>query len=305
MSDTSQSNPLEALSQAMASAVQRASESTVMIDARRRMPASGIAYSSNMILTAAHILERHEDIQVLLPDGSRHPAGYAGHDPGSDLAVLRLDAELLHPAEMAEKDPEVGQLVLALGRPNQDGIQASLGIVSAIGGPVHTHHGGMIPRYLRTDTIPYPGFSGGPLVDAAGRVLGINTSGLAHGAAITIPASIALEVAGKLSLHGRIPRGYLGIRTQPVELAGSQQQVLSRQQASGLLVVGVEANSPSETAGILVGDILVGFEGEPVTEHDRLLSLIRSREIGNAVPLEVLRGEHVIGLSVIIAERTR
>jgi S1-C subfamily serine protease len=305
MSDTNHSNYLVELSQAMTSAVQRAGVSTVMVEARRRLPASGIAYSSNMILTAAHVIERREDIQVMLPDGSLYPASFSGYDPGSDLALLRLDQELLEPARMVEVDPEIGQLVLALGRPNQDGIQASLGIVSAIGGPVPTRHGMILARYLRTDTIPYPGFSGGPLIDASGQVVGINTSGLTPGAAITIPASIALEVAGKLARHGRIPRGYLGVRTQPVELAVFQQQVLARQQANGLLVVGIEGKSPSEAAGVLVGDILVGFGGEPVTEHERLLSLILSQDIGEVVPLEVLRGGQVTHLRVIIGERTQ
>lgn len=303
MADLNQSNYLVEISQAMTSAVKRAGVSTFLVDARRRMPASGIAYTPNMILTAAHVLERREDIQVMLPDGSFYPASFAGHDPGSDLALLRLAEELLKPARMVESDPEVGQLVLALGRPNQDGIQASLGIISSIGGPVPTRHGTILERYLRTDTIPYPGFSGGPLIDASGQVLGINTSGLTPGSAITIPASIALEVAGKLARHGRIPRGYLGIRTQPVELAGIQQQILARQQAVGLMVMGIEANSPSEAAGFLVGDILVGFAGEQITEHERLLALILIQEIGQVTPLEVIRGNQVLELRVIIGER--
>ena len=134
-----------------------------MVAARRRMPASGIAYDGEFILTADHVVERDEDIHVTLPDGTRLEASVAGRDAGSDLALLRLEKAVASPAEPALERPRIGQLALALGRPSTDGIQASLGVVSAVGGQWRTGRGGMLEGYLRTDTIPYPGFSGGPL----------------------------------------------------------------------------------------------------------------------------------------------
>jgi S1-C subfamily serine protease len=131
---------------------------------------------------------------------------------------LRLEKSSLTPAEKATQEAQVGQLVLALGRPSQEGVEASLGIVSAIGGPVRTGSGGLLERYLRTDVIPFPGFSGGPLIDSAGRVVGLNTSGFTHGASITIPAALAWLDAENLAKFGYVKRGYLGIRSQSVPL---------------------------------------------------------------------------------------
>ena len=179
MPKSEQDNPLASLSEAMADAVAKAGASTILVDARRRLPASGISYTANMVLTAAHVIERDEDLRVILPDGKPMPAALAGRDPGNDLALLRLESEVLTPARPAAQPARVGQLVLALGRPTSDGVQASLGIVSALGGPVHTARGSLLESCLRTDAIPYPGFSGGPLVSASGEILGLNTSGLA------------------------------------------------------------------------------------------------------------------------------
>lgn len=303
MSATSESNPLVALSEAMAEAAERAGAATLLVDARRRMPASGIAYTANSVLTADHVVERDDDIRIVLPDGSQVPATIAGRDPGSDLALLRLEGANLAAAEAAPQAARIGQLVLALGRPNTEGIQASLGVVSAVGGPVRTWRGGLLEHYFRTDATPYPGFSGGPLVDAAGRVVGINTSGLARGMSLTIPVSLAWQVAETLSQHGHVRRGYLGIRSQPVSLPAAQQQALGRQQSSGLLLVGVEEDGPAAGGGVLIGDILVGIAGQPVSDPDELLALLVGTVVGKPTELEVLRGGQPATLTVTIGER--
>lgn len=303
MSNANETNPLVALSDAMADAVSTAGASTVMVDARRRFPASGIAYAPDLVLTADHVVERHDDIRIVLPDGSQLNAQLAGHDPGSDLAILRLDKQVLTAAAPASQDASVGQLVLALGRPNPNAIQASQGVVSAVGGPLHRRHGGMLERHIRTDTIPYPGFSGGPLIDGYGRILGINTSGLARGMSLTIPVSLAWELADTLEKHGQVRRGYLGIRTQAVELPDVQQSALGREQATGLLLVGVEKNSPALGGGMLVGDIMVGLAGQPVSEPDELLARLAGQVVGQPIDVEVLRGGELARLTVIIGER--
>lgn len=303
MTQIKSNNPLVELSNAMASAVDRAGSSTVMVAARRRLPASGIACATDMVLTANHVVESDDDIQIVLPDGSDVGARLSGRDPGSDLALLRLEGAQLVAAEIAPEEPKIGQLVLALGRPNRDGIQASLGVVGRISGPVRARGGGLLERYLTTDTIPYPGFSGGPLIDATGRILGINTSGLTRGASLTLPTSLAWGIAEALAQHGQVRRGFLGIRSQPVELLAIQQQVLKREQSIGLLLVGIEKDSPAAAAGLLVGDILVGFAGQPISDPDDLLTRLIGDVVGSSIEVEILRGEEQRLVPVIIGER--
>ena len=298
-------NILVQLSDALAAAAERGGGSTVLVNARKRIPASGIAYAADQILTASHVVERDEDISVVLPDGTELSASIIGRDPGSDLALLKLERAAASPANSTQTPARVGQIALALGRPGKDGIEASLGTVSAIGGPFRTHHGGMPERHLRTDSIPYPGFSGGPLVAADGTVLGLNTSGLTRGAAITIPTDIAWKVAEDIAKHGHIRRGYLGIRSQTVEIPTAMQNVLRQEQvkATGLLVVGVEEDSPAAKGGLMVGDILVNVDSSPIQHHDDLFTRLTGDVIGKSTPIEVLRGGKLQIVDVVIGER--
>jgi S1-C subfamily serine protease len=303
MSQSNGNNILTALSDSMSAAVEKAGAATVLVSGRRRMPASGIAYAADLILTADHVVERDDDIPVGLPDGSQVSAKLAGRDPGSDLAVLRLAQPLAAVADAAPQEARVGQLVLALGRPTGEGIQASLGVISAVGGPVRTGRGGLLERYLRTDAIPYPGFSGGPLVDTAGRVVGVNTSGLARGASLAIPAGLAWQIAANLAQFGSVKRGYLGVRSQPVPIQTAQQKALGRDQAAGLLLVGVEDGSPAEAGGLLVGDIVVGLAGQAVSDPDELLAHLTGAVVGQPAPVEILRGGQPRTVTVTIGER--
>jgi len=295
------SNVLVELSNAMAAAAEKAGASTVMVNARRRMPASGIAFAADLVLTANHVIEQEDGITVVLPDGAEIPAKLAGRDPGSDLAVLRLEKAAAKPAETSS-EAKIGALVLALGRPSREGIEVSLGVVSAMGGPVRTPQGS-IDRFIRTDTTPFPGFSGGPLVDAEGRVIGLNTSGFGRGIGLTLPADYAWKVADQLVKHGSIQRGYLGIRSQGVELSASVQKLLKREQAAGLLVVNVEEGSPAETGGIIVGDILAGIDGQPVADHDELFARLSGDAVGKSLPVEILRGGQPQTLKIKIGMR--
>jgi S1-C subfamily serine protease len=295
-------NVLVELSDALADATEKAGRATVLVNARRRMPASGIAYAADLILTADHIVEREEDIKVILADGAEIPAKVAGRDAGSDLAVLKLERAVAPVAEVTKSPARLGQIALVLGRPSPDGIEASLGTVSAIGGPIRTGRG-MLERYIRTDSISYPGFSGGPLVAADGTVLGINTSGLANGAAITIPAEIAWKIAETLVRHGRVKRGYLGIRSQTVEVSAAAQKALKREQGTGLLIVGVENDSPASKGGFIVGDILVAVASVPVLHHDELFTRLTGDVVDVSTSIEILRGGQPQTLNVQVGER--
>jgi serine protease DegQ len=301
-------NPLTDFSNGLTSAVEQGGASTVTVDARKRYPASGIAYAQDLVLTADHVVTREDDIKVFLPDGKSLAATIAGRDPGSDLAVLRV-AEKAFAAAKTSDDVKVGQLVLALGRPNSEpaaglpGVQASWGIVTSISGPTRTFRGGMLDKYIRTETTPYPGFSGGPLVNTEGDVLGLNTSGLTRGSSLTIPVSVAWRVAEALATHGSVKRGYLGVRTQPVEIPDTARQALKREQEHGLLVLWLDEGGPAAKGGLLVGDILVAISGQPVGDPDDLFSALNSETVGKAIAVEVLRGGRPETVSVTVGER--
>lgn len=295
-------NPLTDFSNGLTAAVEAAGASTVTVDARKRYPASGIAYAADLVLTADHVITREENIKIVLPDGRSLAATIAGRDPGSDLAVLRLAEKALSPAKTSD-DAKVGQLVLALGRPNHEGMQASWGIVTSISGPARTFRGGMLDEYIRSETTPYPGFSGGPLVNTEGEVLGLNTSGLTRGSSLTIPVKVAWRVAEALATHGSVKRGYLGVRTQPVEIPEAARQALQREQSHGLLVLWLEEGGPAEKGGLLVGDILVAVSGQAVGDPDDLFAALSSDTVGKAIPVEVLRGGRPETVNVTVGER--
>lgn len=295
-------NPLTDFSNGLTSAVETAGASTLTVDARKRYPASGIAYAEDLVLTADHVVTREENIKVLLPDGRSLAATIAGRDPGSDLAVLRVAEKALTPAKTAE-DVKVGQLVLALGRPSSEGMQASWGIVTSISGPARTFRGGMLDEYIRSETTPYPGFSGGPLINTEGEVLGLNTSGLTRGSSLTIPVKVAWRVAEALAKHGSVKRGYLGVRTQPVEIPEAARQALQREQNHGLLILWLEESGPAEQGGLLVGDILVAVNGQSVNDPDDLFSALNSDTVGQSIAVEILRGGRPETVNVTVGER--
>jgi S1-C subfamily serine protease len=295
------SNPLTDFSNGLTSAVEKGGASTVLVDARKRYPASGIAYAEDLVLTADHVITKAE-IEVVLPDGKSLSATVAGRDPGSDLALLRLAEKALTPAKTSN-DIKVGQLVLALGRPNSAGMQASWGIVTAIAGPARTHRGGLLDEYVQTETTPYPGFSGGPLVNTEGEVLGLNTSGLTPGSSLTIPVKVAWRIADELAKHGSVKRGYLGVRTQPVEIPEAARSSLTRDQKSGLLILWLEDNGPAQKGGLFVGDTMVAVAGQSVSDPDDLFAALASDTVGKPIAVEVLRGGKPETLNVTVGER--
>jgi S1-C subfamily serine protease len=297
------SETLESLSNAFADAVETAGKSTVMVNGRRRMPSTGIAYTTDLVITANHTIEKEDDVKITLPDGNEVSASLAGRDPARDIALLRLKDGSLNQPTTSQKPARIGEMVLALGRPDENGLQASLGVISAIGGPVRTPMGGILDKYLRSDTFPFPGFSGGPLISASGLLLGMNTSGLAMETLITIPVEVLWPAAQVLAAHGHIRRPYLGIRSQNVNLASPQKEALGHKQETGLLLVSLEENSPAVSAGLIVGDILVGVNGQPVADHEALQVALNAAGAGTQIPIEVLRGGKPSIFQVTLGER--
>ena len=285
---------LSEFSKGMEAAVMKAGTSTVLVDARQRFPASGIAVAPDLVLTAEHVVTRDTELRVRTAEGKSMAATIAGRDPGSDLAVLRVDEKVLSPAVRSSSPAKVGQLVLALGRPGEDGIQASWGIVTAIGGPTRTGRGGLLEKYLQTETTPYPGFSGGPLVNTEGEVLGLNTSGLTRGGSLTIPMDVAWPIADALATHGSVKRGYLGVRTQPVELPDG---------STGVLILWVEDAGPAAGAGLLVGDIIMAIAGRDIRDSDDVFSALTGATIGKPVDVSISRGGALQTVQVKVGER--
>ena len=293
---------LRALSNQMADAVERVSPAIVQVNGRQQRPASGVVYAPDLVLTASHVLERDVDLTIQTADKRTLPAQLVGRDQTTDLAVLRVANLSVAAADATEENVRIGQLVIAVGRSNEEGPMASSGIVSAIGGPLRSGRGGIIlERYIRTDAIPYPGFSGGPLVDTQGKVIGILTTGLMNNVTLAIPMTIAKKVADTLTNHGYVKRGYLGISSQLVQVP--QAQRAGREQEVGLLIVRVDDNSPAQQGGVMLGDILVAIDGHAIKDAEDLQLLLTGERVGKAVPVDVIRGNELQTLQVTIGQR--
>ena len=301
-STTGAAGVLAALSDDLAGAVERAGRSTVAIHARRRIPSSGIVWRPGVILAASHTIAREEDISLTLPDGGDAPAKFTGRDETTDIALFKTDADLT-PVERADAGAlRVGNLVLAVGRPGQS-ITASLGVLSAVGPEWRTWHGGRIDRFVRLDLAIYDGFSGGPLVEAGGRVLGLNTSGLARGMALTIPGSTVDHVADQILSGGRLTRGYLGLASQPVRLPDGLRQALHLGGDFGLVIVNVEPDGPADRAGVLLGDILLALDGLPVSEPTDVLAALGPDRVGRPISASLLRAGQPTDLTITVGSR--
>jgi len=296
----SEPTALSNLSNQLADAVERAAKSIVTVRGRARQPASGVVYAKGLVLTANHVLERDEDLTIEA-NGSPITVTIAGRDPASDLAVLKAAGMELEPASVAAGGARVGQLALAVGRPSSQGTSASLGIVSLVGGPLRTGRGLSLEQYIRTDATPYPGFSGGPLIDAAGAVLGITTTGFGQ-VALAVPQAIAWRIAHGLAEKGTPRRGYIGVSSQPVRLPDAVKSQTS--QEGGLLVLRVEDDSPASKAGIMLGDVVVTLVGHAAGDTDDLLALLSGDRVGKTVPVEVIRGGKLEKLEIAIGERS-
>lgn len=294
-------NAFQSVSEEMATVVETAGAAIVQVNGRRRMAATGVVWSEDGIIVTTHHVVKSSNVTVHLAEGRTVSATLIGRDPTTDLALLRAEAEGLQPVVWEDGQVQVGHLVLALARPGRT-VQATLGVVSALGGSWRTGAGGEIDRYLQTDVLMYPGFSGGALVDASGQFIGINSSALRRGASLTIPATTVRRVAEALLAHGRVQRGYLGISTQPVRLPAGLREAIG--QETGLLIMAVEGDSPAESGGLLLGDTIVSLDGEAVRHHDDLVGLLNGERVGRKVPVAIVRGGERQTVNVTIGERT-
>lgn len=296
-------NVLARLSTDLESAVERASQSTVTVYGRRRLPGTGVIWSQDgWVVTANHIVERDEEIEVGLPDGRRVPATLRGRDPGSDLALLSVEGIIGSPVTRSGRDPRPGQLVLAIGRPGETGAMASFGIVNAVGGR-RSAADAPGESVLRSDVAMLPGFSGGPLVDAEGAMIGLNTSMLDRSGGVTILNAWIDQVVGTLREHGKVRQAYLGIGAQSVALPPTLRGTGEDDPARGLLVVGVEPAGPAEHSGVMLGDLVLAIAGTPVQDVEDLQRSLRDHGVGDQATLDLIRGGERQSVTVTIGER--
>lgn len=292
---------LETVSEELAALVASV-QGIVRVEGRRRLAASGVVWSpEGVIVTAEHVVRRDESILVGLAEGETDEASLVGRDPSTDLAVVRVaTSPIAAPAWRTTDELKVGHLALALGRPGRT-VQSTLGIVSAVGGPFQTGMGGAIDRYLQTDAVMYPGFSGGALVTADGRVAGVMTSGLVRGVSLALPTETVRRVVETLLQHGRIRRGFLGVGAQAVRLP--EAAATQSGQGVGLLVMSVEPGSPADQGGVLLGDTLLAFEGTPLLSMEDLLGALSGDRVGKPAEIRLLRGGGLTSVKATIGER--
>lgn len=288
-------NELAALSNELAAVVERTGKSVVAVHARPRFPSSGVFWRPGIVVTAEHTIRREEEITVTLPDGSNAPATLAGGDSGTDLAVLKVEAPGAA-VQPAAGIPAPGHVALAIARSEDSGVNASMGIVSAVSGDWRTWRGGRLDHYIRLDLTMFPNTSGGVVVDTAGGAIGIATSALSRIAGVAIPSATVNRVLDQILARGHVTRGYLGVGLQPVELPDHHK---------GLIVLSLEPEGPAAKAGVLIGDILVSLAGTAVDDTDDIQGVLEGHGVGKSVEAEFLRGGSSRKVGIVIGERPR
>lgn len=294
---------LSTFSDELAEVIARSALSVVALPAHR-CSISGVHWSPGVIITTIDAVRCREEIMVMTSTGEALSTSVVGSDAGTDIAVLRVDAPPLPVLEVGNLEAlRVGHLVLAVGRLEDVHIQASCGILASLGGAWQSWTGGQIDRLIRPDIQPFPGFSGSPLLDTRGRVLGINTTYSRGRFAITIPTTTVNRVVDQILRVGKVMQGYLGVGLQPVELPASLQQSLQLSQPVGVLIVSVESDSPADRAGMFVGDILLTLGDQTITNVRALRSQLGLDRVGQSIVARLIRGGELIDLTLTVGER--
>jgi len=287
-----------------ADAVDRVAPGVVAVFGRRRLPASGTIWATDedgkVVVTASHVVEREDQLSIRLEDNHEISATLLGRDLTRDLAVLRVEPALPDPVTVAGSEARVGTLAMAVGRPLVSSVQASFGSVIFVGSFRFRRY--QTGRMIHADPTLYPGFSGGPLIDATGEVLGINTSGAHQQGSITIPSSIVSRVVSEIVEIGHVRTPWLGITVQQVDLPAHVREVHSDQE-TGLLVVGIDDGAPAAGSGLYVGDILVSVDEQPLEDVTDLQQLLCNAHIGESLSLIAWRGDTRHDLTVATVAR--
>jgi S1-C subfamily serine protease len=313
---------LDAYSRAVIHAAERVSPSVVNIDVRKRPKAkqtthfrppeelrgngSGFIFTPDgFILTNSHVVHHADKIMVTLPDGRHFEGDLVGEDPDTDLAVVRVNGSNFLAAPLGDSQKiKVGQLVIAIGNPYGFQCTVTSGVVSALGRSLRSISGRLIDNILQTDAALNPGNSGGPLVTSRGEVIGVNTAMIlaAQGICFAIGINTAKFVAGRLIKEGKIKRSYIGLGGQNVPLLRRMVRFYHLRVESGILVVSIEENSPAQRAGLSEGDVIVGFDSQPIAGIDDLHRRLTDEKVGVRTKLTILRRTEKLDLLIIPEE---
>jgi len=292
------------LSKEISESVARAGRAVVAVDGGSGHTSSGILWRSDLVLTAAHTIRRNADIHIIPRPGYSVRAQLAGRGPGADVALLRTNQEIGGDyAEFGDTAAlAVGEIVVAIARTRRGNLVASSGILSGLMGEWQFGRT-RIDQFIRPDLTLYSGFSGGVLIGADGKVLGMNTSGVARGKPITIPSSTLTRIAEELSERGHLRSPYIGVVMQPVPIPESLQKASGITAASGLLVMHVEAGGPADNAGVLLGDVLIQLDEERFDDLSDFQDILRRSGINQDVKATLIRGGQKVELAIKIGER--
>ena len=295
-------SPLLALSNNLADIVEKVGHSVVTVNGTR-LSSSGIHWRQGIIVTAEETLRRTEDLTVTLPDNRTVAATLVGRDRTTDIAVLKLENIELPIVEIGDASAlKVGHLVQAIGR-SRDSLNASMGVVSAMGGSWRSSYGGLIDQFLRLDLNLYPSIEGGALVDATGQVVGMTVSGPKR-TVISIPASTINRVVDQLLSKGHIARGYLGLGMQPVRLPETLKNTLNLASVAGVIAINVESEGPADKSGLLIGDVIIAIDGTAVSDTSDIQAMLGSNSVGKTLNVQIVRGGALVEVALTVGERT-
>lgn len=287
-------NYLAKLSEGLATATATIATSVVRVDDNTRLTASGVSLGGGYIVAASHAVEQDDELSVVAHDGTRYAAKLVGRDTDTDLVVLKIDGDI--PAATAvTTPPRVGEIVVAVARPGEFGLTATLGLVSHV---QETETEGTPEYIVSTDATLYPGFSGGALVNVNGEIIGLLNRLYGRGAGVALGIPLVTRVAEYLKAHGSKRPGYLGVRSQLVPLPDTIRTAQNIAQNHGLLVVSVQPGSAADTAGLLLGDTLLSVNDSPVEDVDTLRHHLIA---GQTITIGILRGGAVNTVTATVA----
>lgn len=293
---------LTEFSQRLANTVEKAGQSVVSVLEGGRTGVSGTVWREGIGVAVDHTIQGLEEVTVILPSGKETKASVTGRDPSTDIALLKLPIDTPAAALADDSSARPGEIVLSVGRRGTEGLAATYGLISAIGGPWRTSSGGRVDRWFRLDLNPFPGFSGGPIINADCEVLGMATSGPGRSAAV-VPAATVNRIVDQLLKHGRTVRGYIGIGVQPVAFPEDAWQKLGISGGRGLLIIAVAPGSAATESGLMLGDVIVAIDEKTLQSGASLQSILDGENVGNSVSIDIVRGGQLLKVAVTVREK--